>query len=471
MHTPRRLNLEFALLALAALTMVAALALLTAPGWFARLQADDYCAGGNMRQFGFWGSQWQSYQTWSGRVSATFFTNLLLLLAPGITRVLPFLMAGLLALALTAVFRLRLNLSRPAMIGALLLGSAAAFFTLLAAPNRYQVLFWLTGAATYTLPLILLAVLAAALLAGLRHDPGSPALRRSALLVGLLSALAAAFSETNAALHTGFFMLAGAACAGLLRGAPRRSGLRLSAAGLVGALTGMLALLFAPGNAVRMAQHPVTPPPSELIRQSFVYAADFTGATLRALPLPLLACLGLSLAAGFVLAERKPAPIFPWKSLLLLPAAYLLVVCATAPSVYAQSAYPEGRAQLGSALVWISAFIQVGLDGGAWLRTRLPDKAWLTTAAAMSLLLAGLYGLRLAIVIAPEQMNEQRAAAAARDARAARMDAAIERGERTVTVAPLDSIAGLMELGADPTAWVNQCAARYYGLDALQTEP
>lgn len=471
MHTPRRINLEFALLALSALLMIAALALLTAPGWFARLQADDYCFGGGMRQFGFWGSQLQLYQTWSGRVSATFFTNLFLLLAPGITRVLPFLMAGLLALALSAVFRLRLTPSRPAVVGALLPGFAAAFFTLLAAPNRYQVLFWLTGATTYTLPLILLGVLAAALISALRRENRPAAVRRSALLIGLLSVLAAAFSETNAALHTGFFTLAGAACGGFLRGAPRRTGLRLSAAGLVGTLAGLVVLWLAPGNAVRMAQHPFTPPLGELITQSFVFAADFTASTLRALPLPLLACLGLSLAAGFVLAERSTTPAFPWKSLLLIPAAFLLVVCATAPSVYAQSAYPEGRAQIGSVLVLVSALLLVGLELGGWLRAILPEKSWLPIAASVALLLLCIYPLRLNAAVTPLILQIMRPAAAAWDARAAHIEAAVTRGERTITVPVQDSIAGLMELGADPAAWVNRCAAQYYGLDALQTAP
>jgi len=205
---------------------------------------------------------------------------------------------------------------------------------------------------------------------------------------------------------------------------------------------------------------------------SFRFALDFIYFTLRGLPVPALAAA----AVPFLLAVRKPAlssrhPKFLWLALLAAwIVAYILIAACFSPSVYAESAYAEERAQFPACFVLISSLCTSGWLLGTlvsgWLKKR-PN--WRVVIAALLLIISSLYPLRMA-AINYEQVDFYARRAAQWDQRDADIRAAVASGSTHLVVPGMDSIAGLSEIGSDPAYFVNICAASHYGLHSIRAE-
>ncbi len=435
-------------------------------GWFARYQADDYCSAQLLRTEGYWAAQWSSYSGWSNRFATMLITGLIDPLDVFGLRILPALLtAGLVAAAALLLLRLRALTGTPLRNPSLLaLAAGGVFFSLYTLPSRFQSLYWRSGSITYTLPVIALLLLLAILL---KRSEGRPAWQRL-ILTGLLAFFAAGFSETNAALQTAVIVLGLAAVLWSARRGARKDLSRAAwAAALSGTLLALAVMALAPGNAVRMSQMPTPPALLTWLTTSLRFGWDFLKNTTAATILPRLASLlfGAALAARLDWRGASARRIAGW--LLAVPlAVYLLAVACCAPSVYAQSAYPEDRALSGANFVLSAGLMLEGALLGALTRRWLANLRLVPLAGGLALVglsAYALYGGWQALGGAAEE----RARAAAWDARAAQIAELRAAGATRVEVNALDSIGGIAELSADPGNWVNGCAAGYYGVEEI----
>ena len=267
---------------------------------------------------------------------------------------------------------------------------------------------------------------------------------------------------------------------GLTASSTRRRLLPVVAAALAGALIALLIVVVAPGNHVRQDLLPYHPGLIRIvtfsIRNAAYIVAKFPiwnpGWALLSVIVPFLSAWWL--APGST-APRPAASLRrlwaePWfRGVILLPVgAFILLVAACAPVVYAMDAYPEDRT------IFIPQFILV-LTAIVWsglLSTVLRRYRWLPELTAQPLswviqaLLLGAVLLASGFSIANtfRQAPEYQAYARSWDQRANLLVAAHLNGPSDITVAGLTNRFGIADLQAAPDYWVNRCMANYYGL-------
>lgn len=445
-------------------------------GTFTRYLADDYCFSAALKNDGFWTAQWNFYQTTSSRYPVIFLIGLSEFFGDRAITILPALAIIAWVASLWYLLRsLPLHLPRgSALAGALLI----VFICIFQAPNRLQSIYWRSGMPTYTLPLILLCFLSGWMIHLYRrsltgHKPGILTL----LTVTLLAWIAGGCSETYAALQTGLFAMGITAASIWLKAYPRRSALKLLIPALVGALAAMLILFISPANTYRMAYFPEHPTLPVLIFYSLRHALAFVFHTFKDQPLPVLYTLALPAFFTFALgafASGKSAVslrrFLRWAEWVPV-VTYLLMVCIVAPSMYAQSAYPENRALiearfiLTSDMVVFSAMVGWILGRGlTWLGRR---RQIIAMAGLILIVLAAFYPLRAAWNGIHEAETD-RAWAQAWDIRDEAIRTQIAAGKQEIIVTALDSRSGLMEMGEDPSMWVNTCAGEYYQVRTIK---
>jgi len=448
-------------------------------GTFSRYQADDFCIAGYVRSMGFWTTQTYLYTNWANSFTTNFLLSTIVLVGP---RILPVLPALVLLFWVFTIYWFISNAFPSLVYGrAILLAEMLVFFVVLEAPDRYQILYWLSGMIPYLLSLVLLTFLGAITLVMAKRIIIKPNMMMY-FGMGLASFLIGGFSETTVALQTGIFALALiGVCSAHKKGIPRRRILILLGIGFVSTLLSMLVLIIAPGNIVRQALLPPPPNLITLVTLSLRFALDFSRDSLKSLPLPTALSLILPMLlahAGTTRPEcsRVPKEIFIRFMLFLLIApiiGYLLIVCICAPSVYGESAYPEPRVFIAARYVMVAVTMFEGIVLGILLgnlsfnwKTNF-SRHRIKIVVACFLIFASSYPLRAALLTSA-QIPEYRSRAMLLDARDTKIRIAIEQGITNVVVQAVDSAHLLMELGPNVDLWVNRCAANYYGAESIQ---
>jgi hypothetical protein len=449
-------------------------------GTFSRLMADDFCYFANASEMGAWNGLVNIYTTWSGRYA----TIALSMLFEPLNRFLAQAAPGLILLAwLLSLIGLLVSIVQK-MVGdfprSLAWVSAAAilFLTCLVAPNRFQVLYWLNGTITYTVPLVALtALLYWSLQMTWREKEPSP------LLLGLFSLavlFSGGFSETTAALQFSVFVLLLILFA-VLKVSRRALVIFGLAAGF--SLVAMLIFLVSPGNQVRQALFPQPPGLPNIIWLSFRYTLAFIYHTLIAYPIPFLFSALVAVMMGSLLARSLDPVALPkipgskklWIATGITALVTLLLVASTcAPSVYAQSAYPEPRALFPATYILVfGVFAGIFLAG---FTIMLPGKekprVWkrsYDTVIIIGLILACIYPLRVGNSLNPDLL-QARAFASAWDERDRVVQTYRVSGKPLLELKAINSQHGISELDTDPEFWVNKCFARYYGLENVSAK-
>jgi len=222
-------------------TTAAALAVLAVRGLYVRWFADDYWISGPLATRGFWGGQAYWYRAWSGRYVFNFVVSALEAIGPRTTAFLvTFIILGM-VVALHERLRWPLAL---AMTWAILFGTV----------DPVQSVLWQTGLFSYTVPLALFGW-------WIGSAAGRVELRWYDVIVPLL---AAGCSETNALTQVVVCTIAFAAW--------RRRPLLIA---FLASLTSLVILAAAPGNAVRKAMYPATPPLWRVIEATVTDAGTF----------------------------------------------------------------------------------------------------------------------------------------------------------------------------------------------------
>jgi hypothetical protein len=451
-------------------------------GIFSRFIADDYCVANKVIENGLWGAVVYDYNNWFGRVSESFTSSLAALLGPHLSPINPTILlttwfTGLVWLVyeLSSLMRLR-TLGHVAVLTTCLILCAV----LAGSPQIYQSLYWLNSIYTYAASLALLPYAAAIVLHA--HRNRWTGIRRSLGIVGIftLAIAAAAFSEPFAAAQTLAF--AGWLIVILITTqTPRHPISAYVFAALIGSVVAVFVLLAAPGNAIRQMNFQRASSLFSSAADSLIHAAAFMvasvssfspGGALAALFFPALVAYWHTPAELLESIPRRRLRIAAMASIV---AGFALIAAFMFPAMYATSQPPPARAYIIPQFFLVCCFAAAGWVIGMYIRKTIPHPSpdARTAVSVLAVLLLG-FGPILTTVQALTLTAPLSTFAAEFDQRDALIRAAAARGETTLTVAPLTvdvgERVGLETIGADPEFWVNGCAARYYGLEAIVAE-
>ncbi len=466
-----------------------------ANGTFMRYSGDDYCYSAVLAEHGFWQTQTFAYlyvTTYAGnRFSVNLVTAIGSMVGPLANAVLPglvlILWIGGMTLFLIEHFR-SVHESLHLFEGLLAAGTVA-FFVLQTTPNLGQSFYWSAGLLTYLLPMTVNTYLAARVL---NRIQSSAHLRLDGILILVFSFMSAGFSETVAALQTGIYALVLLAVWIYKRSQTSRNvdkklpsrAVWLTSAALLGTLIAMAVLALSPANYLRQMSLPHPPGLLALVRMSFYNAYVFTHVAISKQIWQLALCGLFFLGLGCLSAMGQP-PKSPRvahyliRILACVAASYLLVVCTMAPSVYAETSYPDQRVLIVS---WWIVMIETGSLGwltgqilSRWLQARAyhaPINAKsLTMAVSLTACLAVLAISAFPVAASRTlyaQLPRFQRWAAFWDARDAQLWQASHANVARVEVIQIDHIIqDVSELSPEPTFWYNVCAARYYGVKQI----
>jgi hypothetical protein len=453
-------------IAIAGLLLLIGIGIYTFNGIYSRYMADDYCIVHEIRGRDLVSMTAEWYQSASGRVAQFVALIIALNLGVSFAAVSPALLLLVWIAALTwSLLPLMRHFAPDRSRLAALTASAALIVAALAgSPQIPQTLYWITGAYTYTAPLIL-----ASLLPGIVLRARAPLLPSAAML--LLTLISGTFSEPNATWLLA--ALLSALVGAVLVRAPRAQLVTLGA-GAMGAALAILILLASPGNALRSTAF--TPSDSVIatglgsIQYALLYALALAP---RLAPLALLA---LFIIPSLIALSMPRLPALPterlgWALLLWIGAGLFMLTAFMAPGVHATLTPPPARAFIVPAFGWSVTLAGAGWLFGCILRARHGQRPILTRAAAP--LAVGLIALLVVLTVAREAALTPVYAqyAAEWDGR----DRALQAAEGTAIIPPytrdLAVSTGLDTLTDDPESWLNRCAADYYDLTAIRVEP
>lgn len=456
---------------------------LTYEGLFTRYIADDFCYASQVIHQGFLQGFLNLYINWTGRYSQIIFTLLSSIPGHAFSSFLPLLLILGLSISLYCFYQqvfqiFNKNISKR---NAILPSLATLFLFLLITPNRYQVLDWMISSVTYTSPIIGLLSLVAWLISLLRRTE----VRKHWLTgigIALLSFINAGFVETVAVLTItilGIFIIGSLL---LLKNGRKWRAVRWQVLALVASIIGVVVNILSPGNAVRQeVLNVVRPSITELVGSTLRYSWDLLYGTIKSYPVPILVLMGLCIAIGFLsfgkLDSHSSTSLFKIYILpiLLIPIGlFILVLSTMAPPIYFQSAFPADRTVSGAIFLLALSIGCGGLIIGHFLKIlsigfRPGLQQSLIVCAVLVVLMVGIYPIRAAIGTVPS-VRKTIQYGMDWDLRHAMIREGVGQKQLSLVVPTIESLHGLKDINPDPTDWVNECVAEFYGLESIRSE-
>jgi hypothetical protein len=355
------------------------LAALMVSGWFSRYLQDDYCFDFLLKHRGFWNAQVFTFFneiTFNGnRFSTNLVMGILAQIGPISARLLP----GLLVVGwLAAVNWLIHNLDwlfkwHWPNAFKFFISTSIVLFSLILAPNLYQVLFWRPAAVTYLMPLILLTLLFAWIFHCVRNDQHTIG---SIIISFLLAFWIGGYSETAAVFLAGLLLIIffWIKFTKILESEFQKNFQSLFVPAIIGTFLSILVLIISPAARLRqVALFPKPPILLEIFRISLDGIRQFILLTLYRQTLPTLLYFLIFFYAGFLFSHFLPKSLAFRKSPLLKDlflvffSSFLLLSCVAIPSAYASSSIPEERALLWSRFTLIAALVIIAMLIGNWV--------------------------------------------------------------------------------------------------------
>lgn len=462
-------------------TILIALFVYSINGRFSRFVADDYCYAAKVNQLGLWGAQLSWYINWTGRFAATFLNSIVLLGGPWIHG---YLVIGFIVLWVAAASKLghqvakQLGLRDSLLAGALLALTAVLFW--LGTMTRFdnaQTLYWITGAVTYTVPLVFATIYACLGLYVWNHPRTTRSRSSWFLMVGILALVAGGFSEGYLATQIGTHIV----LFGLIIIYSKREMLSrrllFAGSGLIGSLAALAIMAFAPGNSVRkaviVAQSASSPDilkaPVVLLRSMVGFLSDL----IQAVPIPVIwmvIAVPMSIAILCHPLANKTDDGFRVvaRALVVVPVSSLIIIYfALAPAAYVFGSSPPARSLTAAILISGLGLMVWSYVAGIAIR---PEKTRALSVARTGSLAALLASIVVPLWLANDaygQSERWMAFASAWDRRHSAIVEASNAGKRSIVTVSLDNDFGLNDLRDDPKYWVNSCMARYYGIDSV----
>lgn len=444
------------------------------------MMADDFCYAVKGREMGVIKGLADIYTSWSGRYS----TILLILVSESISswlvKALPAIILafwlGSLAFLIEEIRKI-INPGLPKWMG-WIAAAMIGYLVILIAPNRFQVLFWMNGSVTYSFPLIGLTLLAAFSIKLYQGGKTISGLSIAGFCVLVL--INGGFSETNAALQTGLFALGAVASLFFSTNQKRKHMALTMGTGFFFSVVSIVILASSPGNHIRQALFPQPPDIFTIVYLSIRYALAFIYHHILGYPVPLLFGIMVSLILGMltqkasnsVEPKQKQDIWSPFKIIILLAVAtFLLIVCCTAPSAFAQSTYPEARALLSATYILILGLAGMGFLLGhgisSWLSHRFHQENQQIQNIILLLILIGcIYPYHASRNLSGD-VDQARKYSEQWDEREQAIELSISKGETNLVLPGLSSQHGISDLQVDSNYWVNSCMADYYQVESI----
>ena len=461
------------------ITVLIALAFYAYLGIFSRYGSDDYCNTSFFLSGDLVSQMLYRYQYQTNRYS-----NILLIGLAEKTlgwynvAILPSVMITLFVIGtymfLDKVRQLRqVRLERSILF---FLSVSVVFFSLLQAPNLFEVLYWRAGMATHFAPLVFMLFLGAFLL----HQIGSSENRSLVGAVGPACFIGfffvGGFSEPPAALMITTLLLAIVAVQFWGRNLSHRRIIALLLWSLAGVSVALILMAFSPSLSAYPEK--VRPGFFEIAVRIIRFPLEFIVDTFRTVPLPTIVSMMIP-AVLFFMKYVNDSPVSSQSDrrklgiiMFVLPLiAYLLIAASFAPSAYGSS-YPVGRARFAGRWIMTIALMTEGSLLGLWvtsLRTRFLEPVRFRVCATLILILLALYPLRAAWRVSAEVSTYQQRAAAW-DSRDAEIRALKAQGVRDLVVRFLPQ-ERIQDLGDHKGFRLNRCASIIYGVNSIVAVP
>lgn len=445
-------------------------------GIFNRYYADDWCYNADLLNLGLVGTlKGYTYITTyaSNRFSLTLFSGLFYYLGIfGVQMMTPLTIITWLAGIYCNLHNLnKITKSRFPVRVILFIAIAILYYALYLAPHPYQNLYWRSGLLPYTAPLIMSTWIFGLITWQIRM--GNPS-RLWVLLVGLLAFLAGGFSEAGCAFLAaalGLYVLA-AIFGKTKKSAWAEKTLPMASIALFLVLTAMVFLILSPANDSRMlASYGEPTPLLELPMLVLTLGFDFVDYFIHDLPIPTAIIFVTFALLAFILrlTERysfKVQDMAKW-ILIITGIAFLLIAASQAPSAYVEGNPPAPRAQIIPRFIIILLLTSLAWLSGYFMRQHITWK-WANFLAIFMLLFCYAYAVR-SIILTSERLEIYTQRATIWDQRDFNILQAKEQGDLEVNVRGIDSlpVGEMKDLQPNGKDWVNRCAARYYGLDAI----
>jgi hypothetical protein len=441
-----------------------------------RMMADDFCTSYLGRSEGMIGGFVVQYNTWAGQPSNILIKNAVGIVGSWVIPLLPLLVIGIwfliLVWTLAQIFK---TLHLPRWL--LALAAAAFLFAIFdGSPQITQSLYWLAAVVPYTMPLVLATAFIGFLARLVQSD--RPIRIPRLLISGIGCFVMGGFSENYIVLQMSVLIAGLILCVLLPSPRPMQRALPILIAGLVGTILVLAVMLAAPGNAIRRANFPPSPSILTIAESSVIHSFALVFASMTSFsPLGAIITVALAATISYWYTPQRKIRIGPLHILLALILLFLPIGAYIAAGVYSTTRVPPARTYIIPQTMIVGVLALIGYVVGIRLKNRSPFRQGSQTLqwATVVLLIAALaFGPLRSTAQILSTLPSFQTFAAGFDQREQLIDAAVERGERTLVVPPLSldiaPLIGLENIGSNPTAWVNACAAQYYGLESLAVD-
>lgn len=441
-------------------------------GFANRASTDDYCFASRAVEYGFWESQAWWWNNWQGTYSSTFVQSVIGALAAW--QVSPFLLIffwNLTAFWAVREWMLLLGL-RPSRL-ALLASLGLIFAAFSGTANVFQSVFWVSGAVTYTSPLILLCAAMAVLARALRRT--DDALLPYAALIAGLAIASAGFSPIYAVVQVATFVLTFGALQLFAPPALRQRGQILAGTAFLFAVLGLLLMYTAPGTSIRSSRMDLDPSwISILLRALINTLLYFTYAFTVASPWAILFIfvLGGWVGLRFVTldaAQRRLAQQRSFRRIVWITAfIYALLFTAFFVPSFAAGGPPPLRAGIIIQSLTVLMVFGWGLSMGLGLQNAAPFPAVARVLGTAALLLVFVLGPLGTTIDLGGQAGDFYTFAREWDERDAYLRSLPDGAEGTIQPFSFDLADVYLVERLEPDAGLRACLATFHGLSQIQ---
>jgi hypothetical protein len=446
-------------------------------GIFNRYYADDWCYNADFKSLGLLGTiKGYTYITTyaSNRYSLTFLSGILYKMGIlGVQVMTPFVITfwliGMYVNLENILKTTRFSRTSPFIF---LISAIILQFTLYVAPHSYQNLYWRSGLLPYTAPLVTVVWV----FGFITHqiETGRSAKVNKVITIVLIF-LGGGFSEAaNAYISTALGLYVVFTIIALRKNNSwANDSLSTSIIYFASSLLALFVLLISPANEPRrLASYGNPAPIHELPFLVFSLGFDFVEYFFESLPLPSIMLFVTVALLAFILNPEDTEPLntreFITWSLIVIVVAFVLISSSQAPSAYIEKGPPAPRIQIIPRFTIVLALSALAWLLGYFLHDKVKKK-WTVLFAIMILLFTYGYAGR-SIFITSKKIELYANRAEIWDKRNGNIYQAKEKGRLEVDVKGIDGapVGGLKDFKPEASDWVNQCAARFYGVNAIR---
>ncbi len=451
-------------------------------GSYSRYIADDYCTSGKLATLGFWPAQLFWFNNWTGRFSFTFFVSLIELFDSNIVMFLPTIFIFMILISgYFLIYSIIKNIQiYNRRILALLLTVGIIFTTFFTLPNIGQNLYWMTGAVTYLFPINFVFILYGLLFLFREKLPFQRWFGNIffGLFIFFLAVLVNGFSEVLSVLQIVILSLI---ILFLFLKQRFESIKSLWMIALIGSIIGLIFMVSAPGNEIRLSQHPPNPGLLTFLYNSFryffIYIILWFVKNINIIwPISsLMIFITYYVKTHFYYGKEISYNYFIKYSFMIISGLIILIFFSFLPSAWATAGAPETRVLIFPTflLVFLINFVSIiiGLLFQEIITIKVNYKKTLSLIIGLSsiyfLIAVPINEARQVYLLKPEAMTF----ATRWDEREIQIREKIKANETHLIVKMIPT--NLMELEylqTNSTHWINICAAEYYGVDSISAE-